>query len=207
MLLRCHHVSKSDLHSVRPVLEAAFREYGLPHAMRSDNGPPFASKGVAGLSRLSVWMVRLGVWPERIQPGHPEQNGRHERMHGTMQAEVATKPAANLRLQQRDLDRFRLEYNHERPHEALEQRVPADLYAPSPRVFPDRLPEIEYPAEAQIRVVKDCGDIKHLGDRFFLGEALAGERVALWEGEQGWEIFFGPIRLGRLDTKTRKVKP
>lgn len=207
MLLRCHHVPKGDLSHVRPILEAAFREYGLPHAMRSDNGPPFASKGLAGLSRLSVWMVRLGVWPERIEPGRPEQNGRHERMHGTLQAEVATQPAANLRLQQRDLDRFRTEYNHERPHEALAQRAPADLYVASPRLFPDRLPPIEYPAEAAIRLVHHRGDIKHLGNRYFLSEVLAGERVALWEGEQGLEVYFGVIRLGQLDPRSRRLKP
>lgn len=207
MLLRCHHVAKGDLAHVRPILEAAFREYGMPLAMRSDNGPPFATKGVAGLSRLSVWMVRAGVWPERIEPGHPEQNGRHERMHGTMQAEVAAQPAANLRLQQRDLDRFRVEYNCERPHEALAQRAPADVYVASPRLFPDRLPEIEYPSEALVRVVKESGDFKHLGDRYFLGESLGHERVALWEGEDGWDVYFGMIRLGRLDERSRRVKP
>jgi transposase InsO family protein len=205
MLLRCHHVAKGDLEHVRPVLEAAFREYGLPLAMRSDNGPPFASKAIAGLSRLSAWMVRLGIWPERIDPGCPEQNGRHERMHGTLQAEVAANPSANLRLQQRALDRFRVEYNHERPHEAIGQRTPADLYAPSPREFPERLPEIVYPSEAIVRVVKHTGDIKHQGERYFLSEALAGECVALWEVEGGWDVYFSVIRLARLDARTGRL--
>ena len=205
MLLRCHHVAKCDLAHVRPVLEAAFREYGLPNAMRSDNGPPFASVGLAGLSPLAVWLVRIGVWPERIEPGCPEQNGRHERMHRTLQDEVASSPAPNLRLQQRALDRFRLEYNHERPHEALGQRVPADLYVPSSRAFPSRLQEIEYPTEAIVRVVKRTGEIKHRGESCYLSEALSGERIALWEVDGGWDVYFSVIRLARLDARTGRL--
>jgi transposase InsO family protein len=205
MLLRCHHVAHGDLLHVRPILEAAFREYGLPHAMRSDNGPPFASKALAGLSRLSVWMVKLGIWPERIEPGCPEQNGRHERMHGTLQAEVAANPSANVRLQQRALDRFRFEYNHERPHEAIGQRTPADLYAPSPRHFPERLPEIVYPSDVTVRLVRDNGSIKHRGESVALTETLAGEHVALWEIEGGWDVYFSVIRLGRLSARTGRM--
>jgi hypothetical protein len=147
----------------------------------------------------------LGVWPERIEPGCPEQNGRHERMHRTLKAEVAATPSANLRLQQRALDRFRLEYNVERPHEAIGQRTPAELYTPSPRPFPNRLPQIVYPTGAIVRRVKPCGDIKFEGERYFLSEALAGQDVALWEVENGWDVYFSVIHLARLDARSRRL--
>src|SRR5260370_2739104 len=117
----------------------------MPEAMRTDNGPPFASRAVAGLSRLAVWWIKLGIVPERIDAGHPEQNGRHERMHRTLKQEVAQPPAANRREQQRALDRFRQEYNHVRPHEALEMQTPAAVYRPSAPTFPEPLPDPHYP--------------------------------------------------------------
>ncbi len=205
MLLRCNHVAKGDLAYVKPIFEAAFREYGMPLAIRSDNGPPFASNGVAGLSRLALWWIRLGIWPERIEPGCPEQNGRHERMHRTLQAEVAADPSPNIRLQQRALDRFRLEYNTIRPHEALGQRPPADFYSASGRPFPRVLPHIAYPDEALVRSVRPNGEIKHRGRSHFLGEALVGERVALWEIDGGWDVYFGMIRLARFDARTERL--
>ena len=128
---------------VRPLMEAAFREYGLPARIRSDNGSPFASTGVGGLSRLSVWWLRLGITPERIAPGHPEQYGRHERLHRTLKQDTAQPPSRTPRAQQQAFDRFRRTYNEERPHEALGRATPASWYEPSLRSFPERLPERE----------------------------------------------------------------
>jgi transposase InsO family protein len=143
-LLRCQAVRKTDSPHVQAIFEAAFREYGMPEAIRSDNGAPFASRAMAGLSRLSVWWMKLGIVPERIAPAHPEQNGRHERLHRTLKQETASPPEANRRRQQQAFDRFRQEYNEERPHEALAMQTPSALYLPSPRWYPPRLPEPQY---------------------------------------------------------------
>lgn len=207
-LLRCQAVDATGGKFLRPLLEATFREYGLPKRMRSDNGAPFASTGIGGLSRLSVWWLRLGVQPERIEPGRPEQNGRHERMHRTLKQATATPPASTARAQQRAFDRFRREYNEERPHEALGMATPASLYTASPRPFPERLSEIEYPAGLALRVVQDRGDVRWRFGRLFLGEALAGETVGFEEVEDGWRIWFGPLPLAFLDARQiRDAKP
>ncbi len=198
-LLRCQVVERPNYAHVQPLLEATFREYGLPRALRSDNGPPFASLAVGGLSRLSVWFLRLGVLPERIEPGHPEQNGRHERLHRTLKKETASPPRATARGQQRAFHRFQRDYNEQRPHEALGMATPASVYVPSPREYPARLEELEYPAGYQRRRVQEHGDIQ-LGNRvIFLSEVLAGETVGLEEDEEGWRIWFGPLRLARVD--------
>ena len=198
-LLRCQAVERPDYAHVRPLLEATFREYGLPRALRSDNGPPFASLAVGGLSRLSVWFLRLGVVPERIEPGHPEQNGRHERLHRTLKKETASPPCATARGQQRAFQRFQQDYNEQRPHEALGMATPASVYVPSPREYPARLEEIEYPSRYQLRRVGERGDIHWRNRVVFLSEVLAGETVGLEEDEQGWRIWFGPILLTRLE--------
>ena len=132
-------------------MEHVFVENGLPAVIRTDNGVPFASTGVGGLSRLSVWWIKLGIMPERIAPGHPEQNGRHERLHATLKAETLNPPKANRREQQKAFDAFRREYNEERPHEALGQRPPASVYRPSHRSYPGREPEVWYPVELTVR--------------------------------------------------------
>jgi transposase InsO family protein len=134
-------VEKIDRARVQAIFEAEFREYGLPEAIRTDNGPPFAGRSIAGLSRLAVWWMKLGITPERIAAGHPEQNGRHERMHRTLKQEAASPPQANRRAQQRALDRFRPEYNQERPHEALDMKPPESCYRPAAREYPARIPE------------------------------------------------------------------
>lgn len=198
-LLRCQSVARPDAAHVRPLLEATLREYGLPLAIRSDNGPPFASTALGGLSRLSVWLIRLGVRPERIEPGHPEQNGIHERMHRTLKQATATPPRTSLRSQQQAFDEFRLEYNEERPHEALALRTPASAYEPSLRSLPERLPEVEYPATFEVRGVQEHGDVMFQNRVLFLTEVLAGERVGFQEGEDGWRIWFGPHELAWLD--------
>jgi hypothetical protein len=186
---------------VRPLMEATFREYGLPARIRSDNGAPFASTGVGGLSRLSVWWLRLGIVPERIEPGHPEQNGRHERMHRTLKQETAQPPSRTARAQQQAFDRFRRTYNEDRPHEALQMTTPASRYQPSSRSFPERLPEMEYPAGFTRRRVQPHGDVHWLMGDFFVGEALASETVGIEEVEDGWRIWFGPLPLAWLDAR------
>lgn len=190
---------------MRPVLVAAFREFGLPAVIRSDNGPPFASVGLGGLSPLAVWWIRLGIRPERIQPGHPEQNGRHERLHRTLKQATAKPPCRTWRLQQRAFEQFQQEYNHDRPHEALEMQTPAQRYTPSARPFPPRLPEVEYPGGYQVRRVRSNGEIKWQGRRLFVSEALIGEPVGLQEVDQDlWRIEFGPIQLALYHTYTRQ---
>ena len=159
-LLRCQAVARPDEANVRPIFEAAFQEHGLPMAIRSDNGPPFASPGVGGLSRLAVWWIKLGIRPERIVAGKPQQNGRHERVHRTLNQETATPPAASLAAQQERFDAFRAVYNNERPHEALGQQTPALLYEPSPRPYPDRVEHPHYGEEVAVRRVRSTGQIK-----------------------------------------------
>jgi len=169
-LLRAQAVEKTDTERVRAIFEAAFREYGLPWWMRTDNGPPFASSAVGGLSRLAVWWIKLGIVPERIEAGHPEQNGRHERMHRTLKLEL--HPAQDWRGQQRELDRFRDDYNHVRPHEALGMQTPASVYEPSPREYPAKVPEPEYSDAMLVRSVKSHGHFRWKKHDVFLSEVL-----------------------------------
>jgi putative transposase len=199
-LLRCRAVPKTDGVEAKTVFEAVFREYGLPDRIRTDNGPPFASPAPAGLSRLSMWWLRLGIQHERIAPGRPEQNGRHERMHQTLKQETASPPAANLRQQQQNFQRFEREYNEERPHEALGYRRPAELYVASARVYPSRLPELEYPPGVHLRRISQQGSVKWKGGRAFVSEVVAREYVGLLEtAEDFFEVYYGPVLLGWLD--------
>lgn len=197
VLLRCAALRRPTLAEARPVFEAAFQEYGLPLALRTDNGPPFAAASVAGLSALSLWWLKLGILPERIEPGKPAQNGRHERMHRTLKAETATPPAANRQAQQAAFDRFRAEYNAVRPHEALGQRPPLSRYVPSPRPYTKVLEEFTYPSADLVRRVRSSGDIKWHQHSIFLSEVLEGEPVGLYERADGlWEVRLGPLALG-----------
>jgi hypothetical protein len=201
MLLRCQQVHPASHERIQPIFVAAFQEYGLPEAIRTDNGAPFATTTVGGLSRLSIWFLRLGIRPERIRPGQPSENGRHERMHRTLKAETASPPRVNLRQQQRAFDLFRHEYNHDRPHEALGQRTPVSCYVCSPRVYPRRLPEMIYPEGMLIRTVHSQGDIRWKGKQVYLSSTLAGERVGLRQlDDRFYDIWFGVIRLARLDS-------
>lgn len=205
-LLRCQLVRSTRYEVVKPVFIAAFQEYGLPVAIRTDNGVPFASTAVGGLSKLSIWWLRLGIMPERIQPGKPQQNPRHERMHRTLKAETAKPPKSSRKQQQHAFDRFRQEYNEQRPHEGIEQRFPADLYQPSSRHYPLTLPPMNYPEAMTVRSVRMKGDIPWKGDRVYLSETLAGERVGLLNvGENLWDIYFGPIRIAQLQTRELKI--
>jgi transposase InsO family protein len=203
-LLRCQGVEKTDTERVRAIFEAAFREYGLPEAIRTDNGAPFASSAVGGLSRLAVGWIKLGIQPERIEAGHPEQNGRHERMHRTLKLDL--RPAFDRRGQQRELDRFRLDYNQVRPHEALGMQTPGSVYEPSPRAYPARLPEVEYPDTMLVRTVKSHGHFRWKMHDVFLSEVLWGEPVGLLPVDDGlYTIYFAHIPLALFDTRTRKT--
>ncbi|KKL94590.1 hypothetical protein LCGC14_1863160 [marine sediment metagenome] len=199
-LLRCQNLRGTSGRAARPIFEAAFREYGLPRAIRSDNGAPFASRAVAGLSGLSVWWIKLGILPERIQPGKPQQNGRHERMHLTLKQETARPPASTFGKQQRRFDTFRQIYNERRPHEALGMATPASVYEASPRQYPAWEPEVSYPEDWETRKVQCDGDFHWRSQPVFLSEVLWGEPVGL-EPVDGryWRVYFGPVWLGVLD--------
>lgn len=207
-VLRCDALAGHTYDATRRRFERAFAEYGLPDRIRSDNGGPFASTGLARLSRLSVWWLRLGIVPERIALGHPEQNGSHEQFHSVLKAETARPPAANARGQQRRFDRFCLEYNHERPHEALGDDVPASRYQPSARRLPRHLPPLEYPGHLEIRRVSTIGQISWRNAPVFVSEALAGEEVGFEEVDDGlWTIRFASVVLGRFDERHRRIQP
>jgi transposase InsO family protein len=190
----------------RPIFEAAFEEYGLPEVIRSDNGPPFASTGVTGLTALSVWWIKLGIRPERIDPGRPQQNGRHERFHLTL-LEAMRPPEPNRAAQAARFEAFRRDYNHERPHQALSQLPPATFYDPSPRKLPARPDEPNYPAEAAVRSVRSNGDIKWRGQLVHISSALAGETVAVEEDDDGdWCVRFYDHPLGIIDRKQNRLR-
>jgi putative transposase len=198
-LLCCKGLPSQRGEAVQTALTETFREYGLPAVFRTDNGAPFGAPSYGLISNLAVWLIRLGVLPEYIDPGRPQQNGRHERMHLTLKQDTALPPAADLHSQQRRFDAFRGLYNGERPHEALGQNPPSSVYAPSARRFPRRLPELAYPRHYHLRQVKHCGDIKWLGHLLRLTSSLRGQTVGLEEVADGcWEIHFGPLRLGRF---------
>lgn len=201
-LLRCRALRRPLHRHVQRVFESAFCEYGLPRAIRTDNGPPFSSLAPGGRSRLAVWWIRLGIRPERIMPGRPEQNGRHERMHSTLKAETARPPRASLSAQQRAFDRFQLEYNDVRPHEALGQEVPASRYRPSLRSYPRRLPEPEYPPHFETRVTYPNGVISFGTTQWYVSACLVGERVGLEPCDDGrWRVHFGWVPIGVLDLR------
>jgi putative transposase len=198
--LRCEVVEETTLEAARYVLDSAFREFGLPAAIRSDNGPPFAARGPAGLSGLSVWLLRLGIRLERIQPGKPQQNGRLERYHRTLKLEAASPPEANARAQQRAFDLFRRRYNEERPHAALGDKAPSSLYVPSVRRYPCGLIQMEPLVFGQILTVDRHGFIRWNRTRLFISAALACEKVTLApEGHSRWGVYFGRILLGDFD--------
>jgi transposase InsO family protein len=207
-LLRCQAVEKTNTERVRAIFEAAFREYGLPQAIRTDNGAPFASWAIAGLSRLAVWWIKLGIVPERIEAGHPEQNGRHERMHRTLKQETATPPAEDRRAQQRSLESFRQEYNQVRPHEALHMQTPASVYESSAREFPARVPEPEYPSTMLVRSIHSHGHFRWKRHDVCLSEVLWGERIGLSAEDERWyTIYFAQLPIARFDSRQLRVVP
>jgi putative transposase len=205
-LLGCWALARPTYLQTRSYFELAFRQYGLPSAIRTDNGVPFASVGLGGLSSLGVWFVKLGILPERIEKGHPEQNGRHERMHRTLKAEAISPPRKGLNEQQRAFDRFQAVYNNDRPHEALGQKAPASIYRSSIREYPAKLPEVEYPQSFKVRQVKENGDFKWQGTELYLSGAMAGELIGLKQVDNGtWKIYFGFYPVGILDESTLRI--
>ncbi|MGY3447752.1 putative transposase [Bradyrhizobium sp. USDA 4353] len=206
-LLRCLPLQRTDGEHVWPVLDAAFREFGLPLRMRSDNGAPFASQGAGGLSRLSVKLIKAGVTPERITPGKPQQNGRHERMHLTLLQDTAKPPARTLREQIKRFQSFQRIFNEERPHEALDNATPAERYRPSPRAYHGVLRSPEYEADRDVRRVRHNGEIRWGGETIYINQALAGEPVGLLETETGWTVSYGPVLLGTIDPKKHLLRP
>lgn len=199
-LLACQSVPRVTLALVQPILIQLFQTHGLPRALRTDNGNPFARRdGLGGLARLSVWLLKLNVWPDRIQPGRPDQNGRHERMHRVLREDAANPPAATLAAQQTRLDAWRVEYNTRRPHEALGQRCPATLYTPSARAWPASIDDWEYPADHHVRRVLGDGYIKWRDGTVYLSGALRGETVAVARRDDGdWAVRFRGFDLAVL---------
>jgi putative transposase len=206
-VLRCTGLRGRTFEATRDQFTRAFAQYGLPERIRSDNGGPFASTGLGRLSRLAVWWMRLGIVPERIALGHPEQNGSHEQFHSVLKAQTARPPAPTLRAQQRRFDRFCVEYNHDRPHESLNDAVPAAHYTPSRRPLPTTVSPIEYPGHMEVRRVSDAGCISWR-EPVFLSEALAGELVGFEEVDDGlWTLWFGRVVLARFDERRRQLEP
>jgi transposase InsO family protein len=207
-VLRCDALRGCTSAATQRQFERAFAQYGLPDRIRSDNGGPFASAGLGRLSRLSVWWMRLGIVPERIAPGHPEQNGSHEQFHSVLKRETARPSAADVRTQQQRFVRFCREYNYERPHEALGNDVPANHYAPSVRRLPSHLPALEYPGHLEVRRVSSAGQVSWQGRALFLSLALGDQDVAFDEVEDGlWTIRFGAAAIGRYDARRRRLLP
>jgi hypothetical protein len=199
-LIRCSVVINPNGDEVKRIFKSAFREFGLPTAIRSDNGPPFASKAPGGLSFLSAWWIRLGIVPERIEPGQPQQNGRHERMHKTLKLHTARPPHATLRAQQIAFDKFLLEYNHERPHEALEMKTPAMLYAPSAkRVGVEGEPAPRFGGWTAI--VHDNGYVRMpYHEKILISSVLAHRQLEFVDVSRTvCEVYYGPILLGTID--------
>jgi transposase InsO family protein len=207
-LLGCEAMESTESQTAQQGFELIFREYGLPRRLRTDNGTPFSSRSVQGLSTLSVWWMRLGIQLERIEPGQPQQNGRHERMHRTLKEEVPPGISKNLLAQQEQLDRFREDFNERRPHEALKMKCPADLYKPSLKRYSESLPEPAYPHHDLVRPVRSNGIVYFRGHTFFISTALTDQTIGLEEEQDGiWRISFMDLDLGFLDEQTMKFTP
>lgn len=207
-LLGCEAKSSVAIRGTRATFERLFAEYGLPQRILTDGGVPFASPcSVRRLSKLSVWWVRLGIEPVLIEPGHPEQNGCHERMHRTLKRATARPPAGSMCAQQRSFDGFRHEYNEERPHESLGMKPPAEFYSPSGRPYPPEERIVDYPGHYEVRIVGVSGEINWRGERRFVSQTLHGERVGLEETDDGlWSLYFGPLLLGRYHERDRSLE-
>lgn len=205
-IIACTGVLSPSRDETKPIFLKAFREYGLPSRIRTDNGGPFASIALGRLSRLSVWWIRLGILPQLIEPGRPDQNGRHERMHKTLKDRTTRPPAANRCAQQRKFNEFVATFNTERPHESLGQDRPAAHYVPSPRPYPENLPPVEYPAHFEVRRVANNSCLRWRSRPIHVTNVLAGEYVGLEEIDNDvWDVYFGPVKLGQLDDELGKI--
>jgi transposase InsO family protein len=207
-LLACQALPRTTTAEVQPVMTELFRAHGLPGALRTDNGAPFASRtGLGGLTGFSVWLLRLDIWPDRIAPGRPDQNGRHERMHRTLGEETASPPARTLAAQQAKFDAWRRDFNANRPHEGLAQRCPGEVYRRSTRALPDKIRPWDYPADHQTRRVTGAGIIRWRDETLYLSEALKGETIGLAQRDDGdWAIRFRNFDLATLDDATNAIR-
>lgn len=206
-LLACQGLRSTKGRDVRGVFAQAFRTFGLPHAIRTDNGVPFATTGIHGLSQLNVWWLRLGIQHQRILPAHPQQNGAHERMHKTLKAGAIRPPRGTLAAQQRAFNTFRTEYNEERPHATLGGRPPGTLYRPSPRAYPEQLPPLEYPGHFLVKRVTNAGTFRLKHRLLFIANALKQHHIGLEEVDDGiWSIYFGRVLLARLDERDYVIR-
>ena len=205
-LLVCRALEHPSYQAVRPWFEWAFREYGLPEAIRSDNGAPFASLAVGGVSQLSKWWIELGIKPERIEPGKPSQNGRHERMHRTLKHDSPPQPTH--KRQQHHFDLFQKQYNWERSHEALGRKTPGSVYCSSPRRYPGKVPPVEYDSGMIVRRVRHNGEIKWHGDLIYVSQVLAQEPLGLMQIDEGqWEVRYSFHLLGLVDERAKRIVP
>lgn len=205
-LLVCRGLASVRTQGAKLVFRRLFREVGLPKAIRTDNGAPFASTGIHGLCELNVWWMQLGIVHQRIRPSSPQENGQHERMHKELKREAARPPAADLKSQQRKLDRFRRRYNEERPHDGIDGAIPAERWAPSPRRYPERIPPPEYPRHLEVRRVSAAGTFRLKAKQPFLSNALAGEHIGLEEvGDGLWNIVYYQTLLGRINERTGQI--
>jgi putative transposase len=205
-VLMCNGLPSTRLDDVRSNMERLFRDVGLPERIRTDNGEPFASHAISGLTRLNVWWMRLGIQHERIDKGCPYQNGAHERMHEELKAETTRPPSYSLSSQQSRFDYFITEYNEVRPHEGIGQHRPNELWFPSPRPYPERLPDPEYPGYFEVRRVRSGGEMKFKGRMQFVSQALAGQFVGLEPVDDGvWSLVFCETLLGRFDERKQRV--
>jgi transposase InsO family protein len=198
-LIGCQARPNQQFKSTLRVFKALLRHHGLPRIIRVDNGAPFASLGLGRLSQLSIWWIEHGITVEFTRPAHPQDNGSHERMHRDLKAEVAQPPSANLRAQQRRLERWQYRYNHERPHEAIHMQKPAELYHRSPRRLREHDNAVRYPATHLVKQISPRGHLHHEGHNYYVGEAFAGSRVGLLVTAVGHtELYFANVHLGNL---------
>jgi hypothetical protein len=201
-LLSCRGLLSTQTVTARPVFERAFREYGLPIAIRTDNGVPFATQAIHGLSYLNVWWMRLGITHQRNRPGCPQDNGAHERMHRTLKRQAIKPVRASCTAQQRNFDDFRHEYNTERPHERLHQQTPASQYVSSARPYPDRLPTLEYPAHFLVKKITTGGTFRFQHQLLYLANAMVDQHIGLEETDDGiWAIHFNTVLLATFDER------
>lgn len=205
-LLACEGLARPTLEATIKCFRKIFDEYGLPDAIKTDNGQPFASVGIGGLTRLSIWWLKMGIIPERIEPGCPEQNGRHERMHRTLKEATALPPKESFNDQQRCFDLFIQEYNYERSHQALDGKRPGDIYTKSLRPLPSKECEIYYPDYFEVRKVRTNGQIKWCGKKYFVSDLLKSEPIGLEMIEEGRAIlYFSHLKLGIIDARKDKI--
>jgi len=206
-LLGCQGHAAISMELTKAYFATMFSTYGLPRRIRTDNGVPFASNALARLSELSVWFIKLGIYPELIEPGQPQQNGVHERMHRTLKAEATIPPSPSMKAQQNRFERFRRDFNEERPHEALAMKRPAEIYQPSPRQFPSEPPSYYYPMHFHVRRVSRDGTIRMHAKQFFISSTLREDYVGLEEVDDGvFDLFFCFYQIGRYDLRKNKVE-